>query len=290
LVVERMREHYRYREEGGFSDEEAERIVQYLVAHPFNAEHYRPRFPEPVLEPQLAVPANVSTPDEISDTEVTTVPTDPDVPSDSISDPEEGTVALSVDPSISAPSAPVDPEMSSEEPTVPDTEAVEPEAETAVTETEVIESEEEVIAVLPDTVVPVDATAGMEQPSVPISPDKATKLAKDMGYVAVAALVLMIVTGAIRRTMGRSFRKVHCVLAFILCVTLTIHSAVFLAEYGIPSVLWFWFGIIATVILLAVVFSGLLHLKNRKYFVRYHIAVGVAGLFLTAAHWVWIYI
>ena len=119
---------------------------------------------------------------------------------------------------------------------------------------------------------------------------KATGPAKIMGYVATAVLALMVITGLMRRKMGSVFPKTHSVLAFIFCGSLAVHAVVFLAEYGIPNVLWFWFGIVATVLLMSSEFTGLLHLKNRKLFVKYHTAAGVVGLVLTAAHWAWIYI
>ena len=119
---------------------------------------------------------------------------------------------------------------------------------------------------------------------------KATGPAKIMGYIATAALALMVITGLMRHKIGRVFLKVHGVLAFVFCGSLTVHAVVFLAEYGAPSVLWLWFGIIATVILLSSEFTGLLHLQNRKLFVKFHTIAGVAGLILTSAHWVWIYI
>ncbi len=124
----------------------------------------------------------------------------------------------------------------------------------------------------------------------PRSPAKATALAKTMGYVAVVALVVMVVTGLLRKKMWPVFKKTHGVLAFVFCGSLTVHAAVFLAEYGAPAVLWLWFGIIATIILLSSEFTGLLKLQNRKLFVKAHIVAGVTGLILTILHWVWIYV
>ena len=136
------------------------------------------------------------------------------------------------------------------------------------------------------TTRPLAATA----PISPRSPAKATILAKVMGYIAAAALLVMIATGLARRRIGMLFRKTHGALAFVFCGALTVHASVFLAEYGAPAVLWLWCGIIATVILLASEFTGLLKLQNRKLFVKVHISAGLVGLVLTAVHWVWIYI
>ena len=119
---------------------------------------------------------------------------------------------------------------------------------------------------------------------------KATGPAKIMGYIAVAILAVMVITGIFRKKIGPSFRRIHGVLAFTFCGLLTVHAVVFLAEYGAPGVLWLWFGIIAAVILAAGELAALLRLQNHKLFVRLHIVAGVSGLILTAAHWVWIYI
>ena len=150
-----------------------------------------------------------------------------------------------------------------------------------------------VAAATQPTTQPATAPARMAAsapPSAPRSPAKATFLAKVMGYIAAGALLVMVVTGLARKAIWPVFRKTHGVLAFIFCGSLTVHAAVFLAEYGAPPVLWLWFGIIATVILLSSEFTGLLKLQNRKLFVKAHIVAGVTGLVLTALHWVWIYI
>ena len=137
---------------------------------------------------------------------------------------------------------------------------------------------------------PAPAMMPVARRPAPRSPAKATALAKVMGYVAVAALVVMVGTGLARRKIWPVFKKTHGVLAFVFCGALTVHASVFLAEYGAPGAWWLWFGIIATIILLSSEFTGLLKLENRKLFVKAHIAAGVTGLVLTALHWVWIYI
>ena len=137
---------------------------------------------------------------------------------------------------------------------------------------------------------PAPAMMAVAQRPAPRSPAKATALAKVMGYVAVAALVVMVGTGLARRKLWPVFKKTHGVLAFVFCGSLTVHASVFLAEYGAPGVWWLWFGILATIILLSSEFTGLLKLQNRKLFVKAHIVAGVTGLVLTALHWVWIYV
>jgi len=198
LTVRRMQDHVY--DDATFTDAEANRIVRYLVAHPFEEGHYKPSAPGPA-----------------------------------------GTAGPTTAPA-----------------TAPAVAATRP-------------------------------MAAARRPA-PRSPAKATVLAKVMGYVAAAALAVMVVTGLARRKIGRLFRKTHGVLAFVFCGALTVHASVFLAEYGAPAVFWLWCGIIATVILLASEFTGLLKLRNRTLFVKVHVTAGLAGLVLTAIHWVWIYI
>ena len=140
----------------------------------------------------------------------------------------------------------------------------------------------------PTSAVAPVATAAPPPP--PRSPAKATLLAKSMGYVSVGILAVLIVTGCFRKKLGRTFRKLHGVMALTLCACLAIHVSVFLVEYGAPSVLWLWFGIIATLIIIAGQLSGMTRSQNRRVFLMVHIPAAVIGLVGTALHWIWIYI
>ena len=127
-------------------------------------------------------------------------------------------------------------------------------------------------------------------PPPPRSPAKATLLAKGMGYVSVGILAVLIVTGFFRKKLGPTFRKLHGVMALTLCACLAIHVSVFLVEYGAPSVLWLWFGIIATLVIIAGQLSGMTRSQNRRVFLMIHIPAAVIGLVGTILHWIWIYV
>lgn len=130
--------------------------------------------------------------------------------------------------------------------------------------------------------------AGMAPP--PKSTPKAEVLAKIAGYLAAAALALLLASGLARRAIPTSFRRVHGVLAFVFCGTLTVHGAVFLAEYGTPGVLWYWFGIVAAAGLLLSQAIALVRPRKLATFLWIHIPPALAGGVLTALHWVWIYL
>lgn len=124
----------------------------------------------------------------------------------------------------------------------------------------------------------------------PKSTPKAGALAKIMGHLAAGMLVLLLVSGLARRALGKNFRRVHGMLAFVFCGSLTVHGAVYLAEYGVPSVLWYWCGIIAAAGLLISEAIALVRPRNIKVFLWIHIPPALAGAVLTALHWIWIYI
>jgi hypothetical protein len=144
------------------------------------------------------------------------------------------------------------------------------------------------------------ATTSLTTPATPTRParplarrpkrNKATGIAKTTGYVAVGVLGAMILAGLTRRKLGKAFRKLHVLLAFVLCGCTAIHVAVFLVEYGTPAVLWLWFGIAATAILAATQLSGMFRPGGGRTFLRLHIAGAVATLALTVLHWVWFYL
>jgi len=141
------------------------------------------------------------------------------------------------------------------------------------------------------TVTPPPARPRPARPVVRMrSRGRATGIAKTTGYVAVGVLVAMILAGMTRRKLGKAFRKLHVVLAFVLCGCTAIHVAVFLVEYGTPAVLWLWFGIAATVLLAATQLSGMLRPGRGRTFLRLHITGAVATLLLTVLHWVWFYL
>ncbi|MBT3278368.1 MAG: hypothetical protein HN909_07845 [Phycisphaerales bacterium] len=118
---------------------------------------------------------------------------------------------------------------------------------------------------------------------------KATGVAKFMAYVAFGAMALLVLSGLARKTLKRNFRPIHTVLAITLFGALAIHASVYLCEYGVPSVLWLWFGIIASVVIALGEFGGLVRGKLGRKFVPIHATCGVVGFVLVVLHWLWIY-
>jgi hypothetical protein len=118
---------------------------------------------------------------------------------------------------------------------------------------------------------------------------KSLGVAKFMGYAATAIMALMVITGLTRKTLKRNFKNIHMVLAILLFGALAIHVSVYLCEYGVPNVLWLWFGIIGSVLIGLVEFGGLVRRKLGKNFIRMHSICGAVGLVLVALHWAWTY-
>ncbi len=148
------------------------------------------------------------------------------------------------------------------------------------------------VAAVTDPVTPATATtapAPKEKIRISWRKSKATGIAKIMGYVAAAMMALMVLTGLLRMKLKRNFRPIHNALAIGLFGALAIHVSIYLCEYGTPSVLWLWFGIVAAILIAAVEFGGLLRNKLGAKFIRIHSICGVIAFVLVILHWVWIY-
>lgn len=139
------------------------------------------------------------------------------------------------------------------------------------------------------------AAAGTRRPAgfrrvVVRAPSRATGVAKKTGYLAVAALVVLLLTGLIRKRIRTLFRPIHAASALVLFICLSVHGIVYLAEYGAPGVTWLWFGIISLLVLAAAETVGLFRRHLTRLFIPIHAAGGVIGLLLAVLHWVWIYV
>ena len=128
-------------------------------------------------------------------------------------------------------------------------------------------------------------------PKIPMaSPPKSLGLARITSYIAVGMLLVLLVTGAIRKKIRVVFSPIHHTAALLLFVTIAIHASIHLVEFGPVPVLWLWFGIAAIVVLLATEGVGLLRKQLRKRFLRLHIIGGTVGGVLTILHWIWAYL
>ena len=141
---------------------------------------------------------------------------------------------------------------------------------------------------------PSPEVAGPARPlraKIPMAaPPKSLRLARITSHIAVAMLLVLLVTGAIRRKIPASFSPIHHTAALLLFVTIAIHAPIHLVEFGPVPVLWLWFGIAAIVTLLATEAAGLLRKQLKKRFLRLHMIGGTLGLILTILHWIWAYL
>jgi len=148
------------------------------------------------------------------------------------------------------------------------------------------------VAATQPTTAPAMASVVPAKPKRQVSwrKSRALGVAKFMGYAATAIMALMVVSGLTRKWIPGEFSSIHMVLAIALFGALSIHVSVYLCEYGAPSVLWLWFGILASVLVGLVEFGGLMRAKLGGVFIRLHSICGVVGLLLVLLHWFWIYI
>jgi hypothetical protein len=142
------------------------------------------------------------------------------------------------------------------------------------------------------TTVPATASVVPAKPKRQVSwrKSRALGVAKFMGYAATAIMALMVASGLARKRIPGEFSSIHMVLAIALFGALSIHVSVYLCEYGAPSVLWLWFGILASVLIGLVEFGGLMRRKLGASFIRLHSICGAVGLLLVLLHWFWIYV
>ena len=112
-------------------------------------------------------------------------------------------------------------------------------------------------------------------------------VARVSGFVAVACLLALLVSGFMRRTLKTRFRNVHVAAALGLFVTLAIHGTVYIFEYGTPQVLWYWFGLVGFGAVVVTQVQGLVRKRFHKGLLVSHITGACVGLVLSILHWIW---
>lgn len=141
---------------------------------------------------------------------------------------------------------------------------------------------------------PALAAAGMPRSLPPLPPPPLPPpllaWAKLTGYVAIVVLGALVLSGLTRRRFGKAFPRVHVTLAAMLAACALFHSVVFVWRYGAPSILWFWFGLIALGIIVAALLAGTYRRRMKGLLFRLHKAAALAALVLTVLHWVWFYL
>ncbi len=107
------------------------------------------------------------------------------------------------------------------------------------------------------------------------------------GYLAVGFSLALLAGGHSRRRLGRRFRPLHIAAALGLFLSLATHALIYLAQFGTPPVLWYWFGLVSFLVLVLAQVQGLVRKRFGRVFLRVHVAAGYAGLTLALLHWVW---
>jgi len=111
--------------------------------------------------------------------------------------------------------------------------------------------------------------------------------ARVSGFLAVGCLVGLFFTGLKRKTLKLRFRPIHASLALGLFVSLTTHGVIYIAKYGTPSVLWYWFGVIGLLALIGTEVQGIVRKRFRRGLLVSHITGACLAFALSILHWVW---
>jgi len=111
--------------------------------------------------------------------------------------------------------------------------------------------------------------------------------ARVSGFVAVACLIGLLITGLMSRRLEGGLRKTHALLALGLFLSLATHGLINIVEYGTPNVLWYWFGLVGFLALAVTQFQGILRKRFHKGLLMWHAAGACFGLGLSILHWIW---
>jgi len=118
-------------------------------------------------------------------------------------------------------------------------------------------------------------------------------ISRILGYSALVALIIMMLTGHLKSKVKPYFAKIHRAAAYIMIFSVATHSTIYLFKFGTPDVLWFWFGIIASGTLIISEMSGEIrkHVPFiKKYFSQIHFACGWLCFVATTLHCIWIWL
>jgi hypothetical protein len=113
------------------------------------------------------------------------------------------------------------------------------------------------------------------------------KVAEFGGYLAVVALLVLVITGHSRLRLKQRFVPLHVAAALTLFLALASHGLIYLVRFGTPPVFWYWFGLGSFAVLVIAEFQGIIRKKFGRWFLRFHVAGGYAGLCLAVLHWIW---
>jgi hypothetical protein len=111
--------------------------------------------------------------------------------------------------------------------------------------------------------------------------------ARVSGFLAVGCLLGLFVSGLKRKTLKMRFRTIHASLALGLFLSLATHGVIYIAKYGTPSVLWYWFGLIGLLALIITQVQGIVRKRFRRGLLVSHITGAGLAFVLSILHWVW---
>lgn len=147
---------------------------------------------------------------------------------------------------------------------------------------------------IPETVtqsVVKSVSAKTRKTLIPISrPHWIFSVARILGDIALGILVMLVFSALLRKHLGRSFHFIHVSSAFVLVITGMAHSVVFTFKHGFPNILWYWFGLIAMVVIMTAVAGGFLRLHWQGRWFKFHKAAALVGTLLVLLHWIWFYL
>jgi hypothetical protein len=111
--------------------------------------------------------------------------------------------------------------------------------------------------------------------------------ARVSGFIALGCLAGLFVSGFKRKALKMRFRPIHTWLALGLFVSLAVHGIIYIARYGTPGVLWYWFGLIGLLALIVTQVQGIVRKRFHRGLLISHITGACLAFALSILHWVW---
>ncbi len=133
------------------------------------------------------------------------------------------------------------------------------------------------------------------QPASPLKMEqtfnrKLTGFAKQCGYAAIILLLILLLSGAFRKQLGRQFTIIHRISAMLLLLCLAPHTAIYIMKYGNPPVLWYGLGIVGITTAILTQLTTVFRARIGRSFVKIHATIGVITLLIGLAHWIIAYL
>jgi len=105
-----------------------------------------------------------------------------------------------------------------------------------------------------------------------------------LGIVTAVLIATMVTAGALRRKIGRRFRRLHAFGAVLLVCALAAHAAILYLDHGPPDSLWHLCGTGAFVLVAVTASLGLARRRIGRKFVRIHACAALLTAVLALLH------